>query len=163
MAANLAMKEEFTVAWGFYLNNENVVASQNSCGCESLHGEKTALTPLSTLTTVPYRAETLVLSGFAGGGVSNFKPHKAFKAHEVYSYTQTFAKEVRSTPISSSRNRLRAEGRPVRSYTQTTAKEVQSTPVPSSRSGFDAIPYSCRLAGSQTKIRHKLKYLCESV
>ena len=72
MAANLATKKEFTVGWGFYLNNKNTVASQNSSGSESLHGEKTALTPLSTLTTAPQGAETLVLSGF--------------QAHEVCSY-----------------------------------------------------------------------------
>ena len=73
MAANLAMKEEFTVGWGFYPNNKNIV-QQNSCGCESLHSEKTALTPLSTLTTAPYGAQTLVLSGFQGGGGQLLKP-----------------------------------------------------------------------------------------
>ena len=40
MAANLAMKEEFTVGWGFHPNN----------------------------TSAPYGAQTLVLSGFQGGG-----------------------------------------------------------------------------------------------
>ena len=79
MAANLATKEEFTVCWGFYPNNENF-ALQNSCGCESLHGEKTTVTPL---TTDLYRAETLVLSGFQRGGgatrktrsTQRFQPH----------------------------------------------------------------------------------------
>ena len=44
-----------------------------------------------------------------------------------------------------------------------TAEEVQSTPIPSSRNSFYAIYHICRLAGSQTKIRHKLKYLCENI
>ena len=43
MAANLAMKEEFTVGWGFHPNN----------------------------TSAPYGAQTLVLSGFQGGGGGN--------------------------------------------------------------------------------------------
>ncbi len=68
MAANLATKQKHKVGWGFYLNNKNTVASQNSSGSESLYSEKTALTPLSTLTTAPYGAQTLVLSGFQGGG-----------------------------------------------------------------------------------------------
>ena len=71
MAANLATKEEFTVGWGFYLNNKNTVASQNSSGSENLTDKKMVLTPLSTLTTAPYMAETLVLSGFQGGGGGN--------------------------------------------------------------------------------------------
>ena len=62
----------------FYPNNENVVASQNSCGCEGLKYKNTALIPLSTLTTAPYGAQTRMNSAFAGGGVSNSKPHKAF-------------------------------------------------------------------------------------
>ncbi len=148
----------------FYPNNENVVALQNSCGCESLTDKNTAITQLSTLTTVPHVAETRMNSAFAGGGLSNSKPHKAFTAHEVCSYTQTFAKEVQSTPIMSSRNVLRAEGGPVRSYTQTSAKEVQSMLVMSSRNRLRARQTkNFRLAGSQTKIRHKLKDLCDSV
>ena len=51
MAANLATKEEFTVGWGFYLNNKNTVASQNSSGSENLTDQKMVLTPLSTLHT----------------------------------------------------------------------------------------------------------------
>ena len=65
MAANLATKEEFTVGWGFHLNNKNTVASQNSSGSENLTDQKMVLTPLSTAS---YEAETLVLSGFQGGG-----------------------------------------------------------------------------------------------
>ena len=68
MAANLATKEEFTVGWGFYLNNKNTVASQNSSGSENLTNPKMVLTPLTTLTTASYGAETIVLSGFQGGG-----------------------------------------------------------------------------------------------
>ncbi len=44
MAANLATKEEFTVGWGFSSNNN---------------------------TSAPHEAETLVLSGFQGGGGGN--------------------------------------------------------------------------------------------
>ena len=68
MAGKLAEERINNTGWGFYLNNENAVALQKSCGCESLHSEKTALTPLSTLTTAPYRAQTRMNSGFAGGG-----------------------------------------------------------------------------------------------
>ena len=71
MAANLATKEEFTVGWGFHLNNKNTVASQNSSGSENLTDQKMVLTPLTTLTTAPYGAQTLVLSGFQGGGGGN--------------------------------------------------------------------------------------------
>ena len=68
MAGNLAEEQKYKVGWAYLPNNKNVVALKKSGGSESLYSEKTALTPLSTLTTVPYRAETLVLSGFAGGG-----------------------------------------------------------------------------------------------
>ena len=68
MAANCATKEKFTVGWGFYPNNENVVALQNSCGCESLTDKNTAITQLSTLTTASYGAETRMNRGFAGVG-----------------------------------------------------------------------------------------------
>ena len=80
MAANLAMKEEFTVGWGFYLNNKNTVASQNSRGSENLTDQKMVLTPL---TTAPYGAQTLVLSGFQGGGGAAPKTRStsAFQAH----------------------------------------------------------------------------------
>ena len=70
MAANLAIKEEFTVGWGFYPNNKNIV-QPNSCGCKSLTDKNTAITPLTTLTTAQYGAQTLVLSGFQGGGGGN--------------------------------------------------------------------------------------------
>ena len=70
MSGNCAMKEEFTVGWGFHPNNKNIV-QQNSCGCESLTDKNTAITPLTTLTTASYEAETLVLSGFQGGGGGN--------------------------------------------------------------------------------------------
>ena len=68
MAANCATKEKFTVGLGFYPNNENVVALQNSCGCESLTDKDTAITQLTTLTTAPYGAKTRMNRGFAGGG-----------------------------------------------------------------------------------------------
>ena len=68
MAGNLAEEQKYKVGWAYLPNNGKVVALKKSYGSESLYSEKTALTPLSTLTTVPYRAETLVLSGFAGGG-----------------------------------------------------------------------------------------------
>ena len=78
MAGNLAEERIDNTGWAYLHNNKNVVALKKSGGSESLTDKNTAITQLSTLTTVPYRAETLVLSGFAGGGVSNFKPHKAF-------------------------------------------------------------------------------------
>ena len=88
MAANLATKEEFTVGWGFYLNNKNTVASQNSSGSENLTDPKMVLTPLTTLTTAPQGTETLVLSGFQGGGGATRKTRStsAFQTHEVCSY-----------------------------------------------------------------------------
>ena len=126
MAGNLAEEQKYKVGWA-YLHNDGNFAFQKSYGCENLGGEHKALT------TATNEAETRMNRAFAGGGVSNFKPHKAFKAHEVYSYTQTSAKEVQSTPVTSSRN------------------------------SFDAIHHICRFAGSQTKIRHKLGNLCDSV
>ena len=118
-----------------------------------------------------------------GGGVSNSKPHKAFGAHEVCAYILEPANEVQPLPHSchselvsesphrssrsqntSSRSGLRAEGGPVRSYTQTSAKEVQSMLVMSSRNRLRARQTkNFRLAGSQTKIRHKLGNLCENI
>ena len=68
MAGKLAEEQINTVGWSFYPNNENVVASQNSCGCEGLKDKNTALIPLSTLTTAPYGAQTRMNSAFAGGG-----------------------------------------------------------------------------------------------
>ena len=121
MVANLATKEEFTVGWGFPPNKENAVALKKSGGCESLTDKNTAITPL---TTAPYGAETLVLSGFQGGGGATRK--------------------TRST-----------------SAFRGTRDENNSCM--SSRSSFDAIYHSRRLAGSQTKIRHKLKDLCENI
>ena len=73
MAGKLATKEEFTVGWEFHPNDEKVVALKKSYGCESLYSEKTALTPLSTLTTAPYGAVIRMNSAFAGGGGSNLK------------------------------------------------------------------------------------------
>ena len=97
MAANLATKEEFTVGWGFHLNNKNTVASQNSSGSENLTDKKMVLTPL---TTAPYGAVTLVLSGFQGGEGQPVKPapRLRFGAHEVCSYIgkPLKADEVRS-------------------------------------------------------------------
>ena len=71
MAANCATKEEFTVGWGFHLNNKNTVASQNSSGSENLTNPKMVLTPLSTLTTAPHEAETCMNTGISGGGGAN--------------------------------------------------------------------------------------------
>ncbi len=71
MAGNLATKQKHKVGWGFYLNNKNTVASQNSSGSENLTDPKMVLTPLSTPATASYKAETLVLSGFQGGGGGN--------------------------------------------------------------------------------------------
>ena len=68
MAEKLATKQENTVVWAYLPNSEKVVALKKSGGSESLHSEKTALTPLSTLTTAPYGAETRMNSAFAGGG-----------------------------------------------------------------------------------------------
>ncbi len=61
MAGNLATKQEYKagcdfrrfngefqqhiVGWGFYLNNKNTVASQNSSGSENLTDQKMVLTP----------------------------------------------------------------------------------------------------------------------
>ena len=68
MAGKLAEEQINTVGWSFYPNNENVVASQNSCGCESLSDKITVITPLTTLTTASNEAETRMNTGFAGGG-----------------------------------------------------------------------------------------------
>ena len=68
MAEKLATKQENTVGWAYLPNNKNVVALKKSYGSESLHSEKTALTPLSTLTTASNEAETRMNSAFAGGG-----------------------------------------------------------------------------------------------
>ena len=73
MAEKLATKQENTVGWAYLHNNKNVVALKKSGGSESLHSEKTALTPLSTLTTATNEAETCMNRGFAGGGGSNLK------------------------------------------------------------------------------------------
>ena len=62
MAGKPATKEENTVGWGFYPNSNNLV----------LH-----------------EAETRMNSALRGGGVSNSKPHKAFR-HITY-----FAKKLR--------------------------------------------------------------------
>ena len=78
MAANLATKEEFTVCWGFHLNNKNTVASQNSSGSENLTDQKMVLTPLTTLTTASHEAKTLVLSGFQGGGGQLLRAERPF-------------------------------------------------------------------------------------
>ena len=68
MAGKLAEEQKHKVGWAYLPNSEKVVALKKSGGSESLHGEKTALTPLSTLTTAPYGAETRMNSAFAGGG-----------------------------------------------------------------------------------------------
>ena len=68
MAGKLAEEQINNTGWGFYLNNENAVALQNSCGCESLTDKNTAITPLTTLTTAPYGAQTRMHRAFAGEG-----------------------------------------------------------------------------------------------
>ena len=145
MAANCATKEEFTVGWGFHLNNKNTVASQNSSGSENLTDQKMVLTPLTTLTTAPYGAQTLVLSGFQGGGGATRKTRSmsGFQAHEVCSYIWETAKGGRSPLL----------------YIRILVNACMS-----SRSGLRARQTkNHRLAGSQTKIRHKLKSLCEII
>ena len=57
-----------TVGCAYLPNNRKVVALKNSSGRESLYSENTAITPLSTLTTVSNEAETRMNSAFAGGG-----------------------------------------------------------------------------------------------
>ena len=68
MAGKLAEEQINNTGWGFYLNNENAVALQNSCDCESLTDKNTAITPLTTLTTATNKAKTRMNSAFAGGG-----------------------------------------------------------------------------------------------
>ena len=71
MVEKQAEEQKHTVDRGFYPNKKNIV-QQKSYGCENLGGEH------KTLTTALNKAETRMNSAFAGGGVSNFKPHKAF-------------------------------------------------------------------------------------
>ena len=73
MAGNLAEEQKYKVGWAYLPNNKNVVALKKSYGCESLYSEKTALTPLSTLTTAPYGAQTRMNTVFSGGGGDNLK------------------------------------------------------------------------------------------
>ena len=73
MAGKLAEEQKHTVGCAYLPNNKKVVALKKSGGSESLHSEKTALTPLSTLTTASYGAETRMNRGFAGGGGANLK------------------------------------------------------------------------------------------
>ena len=56
-----------TVGWA-YLHNDGNFAFQKSYGCENLTDKNTSITPLSTLTTAPYGAETRMNRAFAGGG-----------------------------------------------------------------------------------------------
>ena len=56
---------QHTVGWAYLPNDENAVALQSSCGCKNLGCKPAALTP------VTQEAETLVLSGFQGGGGGN--------------------------------------------------------------------------------------------
>ena len=95
MAGNLATKQEYKagcdfrrfngefqqhiVGWGFYINNKNTVASQNSSGSENLTDPKMVLTPLTTLTTAPQGAETRMNTAFAGGGGDNHTAGAAFR------------------------------------------------------------------------------------
>ena len=130
------------VGWGFHPNKENAVALKKSGGCESFTDKNTAITPL---TTASYEAETLVLSGFQGGGGATRKTRatSAFQAHEVCSYIWETAKGGRSPLL----------------YIRILVNACMS-----SRSGLRARQTkNHRLAGSQTKIRHKLKSLCEII
>ena len=68
MAGNLAEERIDNTGWAYLPNSEKVVALKKSGGSESLHSEKTALTPLSTLTTAQYEAETRMNTVFSGGG-----------------------------------------------------------------------------------------------
>ena len=68
MAGKLAEERIDNTGWVYLPNNKNVVALKKSGGSESLYSEKTALTPLSTLTTATNEAETRMNSAFAGGG-----------------------------------------------------------------------------------------------
>ena len=68
MAGKLAEEQKHTVVCEYLPNNKKVVALKNSCGCESLTDKNTAITPLTTLTTAPYGAQTRMNSAFAGGG-----------------------------------------------------------------------------------------------
>ena len=83
MAEKLATKQENTVGWAYLPNNKNVVALKKSYGSESLHSEKTALTPLSTLTTASNEAETRMNSALAGGGGLNIQAPQGVCVHEV--------------------------------------------------------------------------------
>ena len=65
------VQSAYTVGCAYLPNNRKVVALKKSYGSESLYSEKTALTPLSTLTTATNKAETRMNSEFAGGGGSN--------------------------------------------------------------------------------------------
>ena len=68
MAGKLAEEQKHKVGCAYLHNNKNTVVLQNSSDCENWDCEHIVVTPFTTLTTVPYRAKTLVLSGFAGGG-----------------------------------------------------------------------------------------------
>ena len=185
MAGNLATKQEYkagcdfrrfngefvqpvhTVGWGFYLNNKNTVASQNSSGSENLTDPKMVLTPLSTLTTAPHEAETLVLSGFQGGGATTSQPERLSGTRSVLLHMET-AEEVQSTPIMSSRSGLRAEARArsarVDAETETVSfRWRRNGAVYREQPRTTGADKNFRFAGSQTKIRHKLGNLCESV
>ena len=73
MAGKLAEERIDNTGWVYLHNNKNVVALKKSGGSESLYSEKTALTPLSTLTTATNEAETRMNTVFSGGGGSNLK------------------------------------------------------------------------------------------
>ena len=161
MAGNLAEEQKYKVGWA-YLHNDGNFAFQNSYVCENLGGEHKALT------TATNEAKTRMNRGFARGGGSNFKPHKAFTAHEVCSYIWNTAQEVQSTPISSSRNGLRAEARArsarVDAETETVSfRWRRNGAVYREQPSTTGANRNFRLAGSQTKIRHKLKDLCENI
>ena len=120
MAGNLATKQEYKagcdfrrfngefqqhiVDWGFYINNKNTVASQNSCGCESLIDKNTVKTPLTTLTTASNEAETRMNSGFAGGVYLTSSPtrlsHTSFKnVNDLTSYRLIVLTSLKETQV----------------------------------------------------------------
>ena len=77
MASNWAKKEEFTVGWGFYPNNN---------------------------TSAPYGAQTLVLSGFQGGGGATRKTRstQCFQPHHSKCILFTRTKQCKALNVLSS-------------------------------------------------------------
>ena len=117
-------------------------------------------------------AETLVLSGFSGGGGALSKPRAAF-AHTVCSYTWETAKEIRllsnsvyRAPMSSPGGRTEIYDFEVEVGVNTvhfcTCKPAKDErpPLRHPATRINAVHVNCHLAGSQTKKRHKLRLTC---